>query len=195
MIEVTSIATQAHKGDGSKRYRFRTEESINQAVNEAVTSRRGKKPVYNGNRGIPVLYPSADEIAESMLHQQRLHNKTAGLRVREEMLSISENELHEYNGRKQIRDIADRMSDFFYERGHQVAYGVYPFNDERGKGYDVLYAINTVSFRDGSKYIRNSNEYQEMVTRAARTVLGEVTGTQIKDEDYFDFRSLEYHME
>jgi len=193
MIEVSGISTKARRDIGTT-YRFRKESEVEQAVKEAVVSRGNKKPIYTGVRGIPVLNPTPKDISENMLHQQFLHNKTKGIRVREELMTITADEIPEDDKEKTIAKIADRFSDFYFDKGFQTAYGIYPFfSEERGEGYDILYAINAVSFRDGSKYIRNSDEYDEEVNKAARFVLTEITGQEISDEDKYVMQGLEYY--
>ena len=192
MIHVTGISTQARKAGDSIKYRFRTPSDIYQAVREASQSRHGKQPIYTDCRGIPEEHPSPGKIADHMEAIQQLHNKTSGMRIREEMVSISDDELDPMNGRSQIKSISDRLSDFFYDQGFQCAYGVYPYNEQRGTGYDILYTINTVSFRDGRKYKHNSNDYISLLQNAAETVIGSVTGRPLPETDRFDFDALEY---
>lgn len=193
MINVGGISTKAFDDNGKIRYRFRDESEIRQAVNEAISSRKGQKPIHTGIRGIPSLIPDVDDAVDSMSRQQYLYNKTSGIRIREEMLSVSDDELDACFGEEMIKDIADRFSGYYYYKGFQNSYGVYRYDDDRGKGYDVLYTINSVSFRDGSKYVRNSYEYEEELLRAAKTVVSEVTKAQIPEDDFFDMATLEYY--
>ena len=65
----------------------------------------------------------------------------------------------------------------------------------RCEGYDILYTINSVNFRDGSKYRRNSDEYAEEEQRAAKTVVANIKNEPISVDEFFDFRSLEYYCE
>lgn len=194
MIEVRGICTQRNASKNNISYRFRSVDEIRRAVYEATERRRGQKPIHTGNRAISRLNPTTKEVASCMEHQQELYRKTSGIRVREEMLSVTMDELESGREKEQIGKIADSFSDYYFYKGFQSAYGVYEFNDDdRGKGYDILYAINTVNFMDGSKYRRNANGYLEEVNRAAKTVAAQVKGQDMPENDFFDIRSLEYY--
>lgn len=94
-----------------------------------------------------------------------------------------------------VKSIADNYAKFHYYKGYQVAYGVYDYTDEDEKAFLILYAINSVSFMDGSKYKRNNKEYLSDANAAARTVVAEVMDQKIEDNEKYDFRELEYYQE
>ena len=193
MISISGISTKSTDGSAYK-YRFRNENEVQQAVNEAMISRKLQKPIHTGARGCEGIDPTPTAVTDSMLQQQELFNKTSGIRIREEIVSISEDELHTaVNEKKQIADIADQFSDFYFYQGFQNVYGVYPYKDERGCGYDILYTINAVSYQNGAKYRRNAFEYQDESEKALKTVISSVTGKTISDKEYFDMTQLEYY--
>ena len=192
MITTTGISTQARSTNGNVRYRFRNSKEINQAISEVMTSRRAQTPILTGTRGIPATEPTPDEVAEQMQYIQKLYNKERGVRIREEMISISADELDPERAKDQIEQIALRFSDFYFDQGHQNVYGVYQNTVDGQLQYDILYAINTVNFQDGSKYIRNSNEYAVSLQQAAETVVSDVVGTPLEKNKRFNFESLEY---
>lgn len=94
MMDMMFISTQASQSNGETKFRFRRDDEIQQAVYEAMVSRKGNYPIIIGSRGFIGVRPTPSEIVDQMLYTQFLYRKTSGIRIREEILTICEDMLH-----------------------------------------------------------------------------------------------------
>lgn len=94
---------------------------------------------------------------------------------------------------EEIDAIAYSYSDYYFYQGFQVCYGIYVTTRDKKRYFDIVYAYNTVSFMDGSKYIRNSHEYEVRTRQAGETVVRQVITDVDTSDQQFDFYSLEYY--
>ena len=189
MATIESIATQRNNEHGRPElYRFREEEDIFKHTRYVMEGNKSETPLYSLARGFVSSKDDSRMVAEEMIDVQKIYRKSTGIRIRGEKISVRKKELGE-NQVKEIKTIANGFCDYYMGLGHQIAYGIYDVGD----AYEVRYAINTVNYADGSKYRHNSHCIQQQEEKCLATILADVSGRIISDEDRFDFESLEYN--
>ena len=190
MGAITSVSTQRNNQEGkAERYRLREEKDIYTFTKFVLNGNKKENPIYATARGIIASKNDAKLVSKEMIVVQNLYKKTSGLRMRGEYVTIAKDELDE-NGNEEIKVIADKMATYFLGVGHQTAFGVY----DLGEKYEIRFAINSVNYGDGSKYKRNSNDIQAREERCLATILSDVTGKNMGDEERFDQETLEYYV-
>ena len=122
-----------------------------------------------------------------MLNVQSLFGKETGIRIRGEIVSIEKNELGINMELQQVQQIALGFGKYLFFKGFQVAYGIF---DHVGS-FDIIYAINSVSYGDGSKYKHNNADVKDEQINCLKSIIDAVTGKNVYSN--FDFRMLEYY--
>ncbi len=153
MVSVENVSTKAVCYKNDIEYRFRLASDIQRFTGRVVNGTANKKPVYSSSRGFVSTKCDVSDMSQEMKEVQNIYKKEKGLRVRGEIARIDKNELGK-NKKKEIADIADSFAGYYMARGFQNAYGIY----DEGDNYAIWYAINSVSYADGSKYKRNDYE-------------------------------------
>ncbi len=189
MIELINRSTQKNENSyAGKTLYFRSEDDMRRLVNFVVYGNIGfGSPIFVSGRGV-CLYDGG-KIYQSFIYIQNLYNKTSGMRIREQILLVSKDELHVELEFGEIIKIADVFSGYYFYKGFQCVYAVF----DNGYEFSIVYAINTVSFRDGHKYSRNNYYVYEQEQNAANTAVNMVTGKPMKQS--FTFGELEYYPE
>ena len=124
MATIEAVATQRNGPDGrAEKYRFRTEEDIYNNTYHVLKGSAGNRPVYSTAKGFINSRDDPELIADEIVDVQKLYKKTKGIRIRGELVTVGKEELNE-NKLKEIKEIADRLGDYFMGRGHQTAYGI-----------------------------------------------------------------------
>ena len=100
-----------------------------------------------------------------------MYHKESGIRIRGEIVEVWKDELQRGSEKEQIAAIADGFSAHFLYKGFQTAYGVF----DKGASYNVVYAINPVSYGDGSKYRHNNNDILAEQFECLQGVIAKVT--------------------
>lgn len=188
MIRVINRSTQRTGNEPSENiYYFRTEDDIRRFIGFICYGNADKwgSPVYVGARGLSV--DSVDEIVQEILRTQYLYNKLTGLRVREQIVEVSKDVLDASDICYQIIRLAFIYSSYYFYQGFQSIYAIFDGVDR----YNIVYAINSVSFQDGHKFTHNSYDIDLRDQNAARAALQMVRNNR-QDIDIFDFETLEY---
>lgn len=187
MISVKPYSTMRITADGI-RYNLRTDEDIYRIVHYCLAGNTNEHPLYSNARVFRCSSKDPVRISEEIIWLQTLYNKLSGIRIRVLILDVPKNDLDRLYGHIQIVNMADRFSGYFFYSGFQCVYGVFDYGDH----YTIKYAINPVSFVDGSKFIQNDTYILDEEYRCALTVYCEVIETTPDSASVFDFDSLEY---
>ena len=186
MATIESFSTQKNENDKPVAYRLRNEEDVRSITHYALNGNTEKRPVFSSSRGFTSSMKDADMISEEILLVQDLHRKKTGIRIRAETVRIGKEELGN-DKLCEVKEIADGLGGYYLGLGHQVAYGIY----DHGSLYEIRYAINPVSFADGSKYRYNKHSIHDQEEMCLATIIADTTGRDIPEEEKFDFEKLE----
>ena len=167
-------------------YHFRTEDDVRRLVHFMFRGNElSRKPFYTSGRGVLIQY-GEEYIFNSFMYVQFIYNKLSGLRVREQILMVTKDELDSRNFINQIIALADRFSDYYFYQGFQCIYSIFEQEDR----YSIVYAINSVSYQDGHKYSHNDHAIADRDQCATEAALMEIKGENGEKE--FDYCTLEY---
>lgn len=189
MAVVENISTKNCQDDQKTIYNFRTTNDIYAYTKYVMFGKARERPIHASSKGFVSSKDNPKEISEEVENVQRLYRKESGLRIRGENVVINKDELSAVNMNENIiSTIADRYSDYYLGQGFQNAYGVYDLGDQ----YVIRYALNPVSFADGSKYRHNNNEIKDNEELCINTIIAEELGIGISKGQSFDFDTLEF---
>ncbi|MBQ7562358.1 MAG: hypothetical protein IJT16_00030 [Lachnospiraceae bacterium] len=188
MAEIRNISTQSVNEYGDLKLNFRTIGDMKAFCRYVLRGNQTERPLFSLSRGFISSTDNPDEISSEMQSIQELYRKTKGIRIRGEIAVIEKEKLGE-DKLSEIKDIAFAFAGYYMDRGYQTAYGIYDAKD----CFEIRYAINTVSYADGAKYRHNNADIYEQEEQSLNTVVADVRGLDIPDEERFDFETLEYH--
>lgn len=104
-------------------------------------------------------YP--EEIIAQFLGVQNLYNinNRCGRRMYHEILSFTDTEFKYLNYNYEvIKSIAAEICKIFFDRGHQVLYGIHFSEEQR---LHIHFAVNTINFRTGLKLHSTKTDLEE----------------------------------
>lgn len=189
MATVEGVSTKRINDGNTVTYNFRQTEDIGKYVNYVMNGNEKEKPLYSSSNGFINSQTDADIISDEVAKEQSLYRKDSGIRIRGENVIINmdellENELNDVL----VENIADMFSSYYMGLGFQNAYGVYVKDD----CYLIKYAINPVSFADGSKYKHNDMDIRDREECCINTIVADAVERDIPFDQRFDFDTLEY---
>ncbi len=181
MANILRIATKNSECD----LHFRDEGDITRLVHFVMRGNNDYKPILNG-AGVFFNNGSPKSIADEMLNCQLFFRKAFGIRIRHEIAFIGREELNAGKELEEISRIAYGFAQYYIYSGFQVAYGVFPSLS----GYEIHYAINTVCYVDGRKFITNNHYVLDDEEWCLESVICNVTGRA--DMKPYNWEALEY---
>jgi len=142
-MNISAFSTKTVNEYGAK-YNNRSPGDIDAAIHYVMCGNQKEKPLYNSATGFSET--DSKTIADEIKDVQELYHKETGIRIRGEIVELRKDELEPGKEREQIKAVADSISAHFLYEGFQTAYGVF----DGGTCYRIIYAINPVSYGDGS---------------------------------------------
>ena len=188
MATVENVSTKKINAGRNVTYNFRTQEDIYRFTNYVMNGNCRESPVYSSSKGFVSSKDDSKIISKEIEYLQKMYRKDKGIRIRGENVVIDKRELTCKDSKDLIKSIADGYSTYYMAQGFQNVYGVY----EVGDIYEIRYALNPVSYSDGSKYRHNNKDIRDREGSCINTIIADATGKIIPEDQRFDFDTLEF---
>ena len=139
------------RGHGSYTNKDAVEKVIRYITRTRWCENRQNELIAYGGAGVGI-YLNPAEIIRQFLYVQNIYNinNRGGRRIYHEVLSFTDYEFQllnwDYNS---VLMIAQEISKFYYENGHQVLFGIHYSEEKR---LHIHFAVNTINYRTGLKW-------------------------------------------